>query len=93
MLYYNLYIPLAGTALQLERMRPECTLPRSVCEWLGLDWMVCVAFGDVSAQHTGRKLIWQTNMGTADLRATLGGKKRELVVTTQQMFLLLQVSE
>ena len=42
------------------------------------------------AKHNGRKLTWQTNMGTADLRCTLGGKTRELVVTTQQMLLLLQ---
>ena len=45
------------------------------------------------AKHNGRKLTWQTNMGTADLRATLGGKTRELVVTTQQMLLLLQFNQ
>lgn len=45
------------------------------------------------AKHNGRKLTWQTNMGTADLRATLGGKTRELVVTTQQMVLLLQFNQ
>jgi len=45
------------------------------------------------AKHNGRKLTWQTNMGTADLRASLGGKTRELVVTTQQMLLLLQFNQ
>ena len=45
------------------------------------------------AKHNGRKLTWQTNMGTADLRAVLGGKTRELVVTTQQMLLLLQFNQ
>jgi cullin 3 len=42
------------------------------------------------AQHSGRKLSWRTTMGSADLRCTLGGKRRELVVSTQQMLLLLQ---
>ena len=45
------------------------------------------------AKHNGRKLTWQTNMGTADMRASLGGKTRELVVTTQQMLLLLQFNQ
>ena len=51
----------------------------------------CKHFADYYlALHTGRKLTWLTNMGTADLRAELGGKKRELVVNTHQMFILLQ---
>ncbi len=39
--------------------------------------------------HTGRRLTWQTNMGTADLKATFGnGNKHELNVSTYQMFIL-----
>ncbi|XP_019157137.1 PREDICTED: cullin-3A-like [Ipomoea nil] len=40
--------------------------------------------------HTGRRLTWQTNMGTADLKATFGnGQKHELNVSTYQMCILL----
>ncbi|KAG6399901.1 hypothetical protein SASPL_141386 [Salvia splendens] len=39
--------------------------------------------------HTGRRLTWQTNMGTADLRATFGNvHKYELNVSTYQMCVL-----
>jgi len=39
--------------------------------------------------HTGRRLTWQTNMGTADLKATFGnGNKHELNVSTYQMCIL-----
>ncbi|KAI5679051.1 hypothetical protein M9H77_10001 [Catharanthus roseus] len=40
--------------------------------------------------HTGRRLSWQTNMGTADLKATFGkGQKHELNVSTYQMCVLM----
>ncbi|KAM7511343.1 hypothetical protein LguiB_010218 [Lonicera macranthoides] len=40
--------------------------------------------------HTSRRLSWQTNMGTADLKATFGkGKKHELNVSTYQMCILM----
>eukprot|EP00879_Flechtneria_rotunda_P001881 GHRR01002052.1.p1 GENE.GHRR01002052.1~~GHRR01002052.1.p1 ORF type:complete len:737 (+),score=264.98 GHRR01002052.1:271-2481(+) len=41
--------------------------------------------------HSGRRLSWQTNMGTADLKAMFqGGKeKHELTVSTYQMVILL----
>ncbi|KAL3622406.1 Cullin-3A [Castilleja foliolosa] len=40
--------------------------------------------------HTGRRLSWQTNMGTADLLATFGnGQKYELNVSTYQMCVLM----
>jgi cullin 3 len=39
--------------------------------------------------HTGRRLTWQTNMGTADLKATFGNdNKHELNVSTYQMCIL-----
>ncbi|CAK9183746.1 unnamed protein product [Ilex paraguariensis] len=39
--------------------------------------------------HTGRRLTWQTNMGTADLKATFGkGQRHELNVSTYQMCVL-----
>ncbi|KAE8663216.1 Cullin-3 [Hibiscus syriacus] len=40
--------------------------------------------------HTGRRLSWQTNMGTADIKATFGkGQKHELNVSTYQMCALM----
>ncbi|KAF7809140.1 cullin-3A-like isoform X1 [Senna tora] len=40
--------------------------------------------------HTGRRLSWQINMGTADLKATFGkGQKHELNVSTYQMCVLM----
>ncbi|MCO5592501.1 hypothetical protein L7F22_046504 [Adiantum nelumboides] len=40
--------------------------------------------------HTGRRLTWQTNMGTADLKATFGkGQKHELNVSTYNMCILM----
>ncbi len=45
--------------------------------------------------HSGRKLTWQVNMGTADLRASFAGgaKRHELTVTTYQMCILLLFNE
>ncbi|XP_047337109.1 cullin-3A-like [Impatiens glandulifera] len=41
-------------------------------------------------KHTGRRLTWQTNMGTVDLKATFGkGRKHELNVSTHQMCVLM----
>ncbi|KAK9750794.1 hypothetical protein RND81_02G222400 [Saponaria officinalis] len=40
--------------------------------------------------HTGRRLSWQTNMGTADIKATFGkGQRHELNVSTYQMCVLM----
>lgn len=40
--------------------------------------------------HTGRRLTWQTNMGTADLKATFAkNQKHELNVSTYQMCILM----
>ncbi|KAJ7943492.1 putative Cullin [Quillaja saponaria] len=40
--------------------------------------------------HTGRRLSWQTNMGTADIKANFGkGQKHELNVSTYQMCVLM----
>jgi len=42
------------------------------------------------SNHTGRKLTWQTNMGTAELRAFFPSKKHELNISTAMMCILLQ---
>ena len=42
------------------------------------------------SNHTGRKLSWLTSMGTAELRGVFGnGVKRDFVVSTHQMVVLL----
>ncbi|GAA0165905.1 ubiquitin-protein ligase [Lithospermum erythrorhizon] len=63
---------------------PICNLPTDI---LG----VCEKFKTYYlGTHTGRRLSWQTNMGTADLKATFGkGQKHELNVSTYQMCVLM----
>ena len=63
---------------------PQCNLP---AELLG----VCEKFrAYYLGTHNGRRLSWQTNMGTADLKATFGkGQKHELNVSTYQMCVLM----
>lgn len=63
---------------------PPCNLP---VEILG----VCDKFRTYYlGTHNGRRLSWQTNMGTADLKATFGkGQKHELNVSTYQMCVLM----
>ncbi|EEC78114.1 hypothetical protein OsI_17639 [Oryza sativa Indica Group] len=39
--------------------------------------------------HNGRRLTWQTNMGNADIKATFGGRRHELNVSTYQMCVLM----
>ena len=65
-----------------------CTLPREVE----------AACGEFNAYYqdtfkSGRKLTWQTGMGSADLKATFNGKKHELSVSTQHMVVLLLFNE
>ncbi|KAJ6801009.1 cullin-3A-like [Iris pallida] len=61
-----------------------CNLPEEI---LG----VCEKFRSYYlGTHTGRRLSWQTNMGTADLKATFGrNQKHELNVSTYQMCILM----
>lgn len=59
----------------------KCSLPRELevcCEEFKKFYLTA---------HSGRKLTWQTNMGSADLRAYFSGsgKKHELSVSTHQV--------
>jgi len=45
------------------------------------------------SNHNGRRITWQTNMGTAELKAQFGPKKHELNVSTYQMCILLLFNE
>ncbi|KAL9641994.1 hypothetical protein ABK040_004050 [Willaertia magna] len=46
-----------------------------------------------TTEHTGRKVTWQYNMGTGDIRANGYDKKYELNVSTFQMVILLLFNE
>lgn len=63
---------------------PACNLPAEI---LG----ICERFKSYYlGTHTGRRLTWQTNMGSADIKATFGkGQKHELNVSTYQMCILM----
>ncbi|EFJ05563.1 hypothetical protein SELMODRAFT_98006 [Selaginella moellendorffii] len=62
----------------------RCNLPTEILS-------VCDKFKTYYlSTHTGRRLTWQTNMGTADLKATFGnGARHELNVSTYQMCVLM----
>jgi len=44
-------------------------------------------------QHSGRRLQWQANMGSADLKAAFGSRKYEINVSTYLMCILLQFND
>jgi len=61
----------------------KCNLPQEVlhcCEIFQKFYL---------GNHTGRRLTWQTNMGTAELKAQFSSKRHELSVSTYQMCILL----
>ncbi|AAF22918.1 putative cullin; 66460-68733 [Arabidopsis thaliana] len=62
----------------------QCNLPAEVS-------VLCEKFRSYYlGTHTGRRLSWQTNMGTADIKAVFGkGQKHELNVSTFQMCVLM----
>eukprot|EP01116_Phalansterium_solitarium_P016027 TRINITY_DN3623_c0_g1_i1.p1 TRINITY_DN3623_c0_g1~~TRINITY_DN3623_c0_g1_i1.p1 ORF type:complete len:724 (-),score=229.24 TRINITY_DN3623_c0_g1_i1:473-2644(-) len=61
----------------------SCNLPAEILK-------CCEVFKNFYLKaHNGRRLTWQTNMGTADLKAAFQAKKHELTVSTYQMVLLL----
>ncbi|GLJ44920.1 hypothetical protein SUGI_0945710 [Cryptomeria japonica] len=67
------------------------TQPGAVCNLPAEILAVCEKFRAYYLNtHTGRRLTWQTNMGTADLKATFGKSRRhELNVSTYQMCILM----
>jgi len=61
----------------------KCTLPAEIVK-------CCEVFQKYYlSNHTGRRLTWQTTMGTGELRAFFGKKRHELNVSTHQMVILL----
>ncbi|GAV72337.1 Cullin domain-containing protein/Cullin_Nedd8 domain-containing protein [Cephalotus follicularis] len=67
------------------------TQPNATCNLPAEILGICEKFRSYYlGTHTGRRLSWQTNMGTADLKATFGkGQKHELNVSTYQMCVLM----
>ena len=64
-----------------------CNLPRE------LD-ACCEQFREYyDSAHSGRKLTWQTSMGTAEIRATFGTKKHEISCSTHQMVVLMLLND
>lgn len=64
----------------------SCTLPPEIVK-------CCEVFKKYYlSQHSGRRLTWQTNMGTAEMTARFRNK-HELIVTTHQMCILLLFNE
>ncbi|KAG7671586.1 hypothetical protein KSW81_003717 [Nannochloris sp. 'desiccata'] len=60
-----------------------CNLPREVDR-------CCEEFrAFYHSTYSGRRLTWQTGMGTAELRATFGSKRHEISCSTHQMVVLL----
>jgi cullin 3 len=66
---------------------PMCSLPSELQP-------STAAFEDYYAQkHSGRQLKWHPSMGTADLKATIRGKRVMLTVTTYQMVVLMLLND
>ncbi|KAF8399458.1 hypothetical protein HHK36_015323 [Tetracentron sinense] len=78
-------------AVQVLTMGSWPTQPSVSCNFPAEIRWVCEKFRTYYlGTHTGRRLSWQTNMGTADLKATFGkGQKHELNVSTYQMCILM----
>ncbi|KAI3882540.1 hypothetical protein MKX03_023320 [Papaver bracteatum] len=80
----TLSVQVLTTGFWPTQPRTSCILPAEI---LGL----CERFqAYYLGAHTGRRLTWQMNMGTADLKVTFGnGKKHVLNVSTYQMCILM----
>lgn len=61
----------------------KCNLPNEIIQ-------CCEVFKKYYlSNHNGRRLTWQTNMGTAEIKAHFPSRKHELIVSTYQMVILL----
>jgi len=84
--------PLGGIELNVQvlttgfwptQVATECLLPDDVQQ-------CCKVFEQFYlSSHNGRRLTWQTNMGTADLKVAFEKKRHELSVSTYQMVILM----
>ncbi|RIA93097.1 Cullin-domain-containing protein [Glomus cerebriforme] len=66
---------------------PRCNLPAELTK-------ACDSFQRFYLdRHSGRRLTWQSNMGSADIRGTFKARKHELNVSTYQMVILLMFND
>ncbi|GBB95576.1 hypothetical protein RclHR1_02570010 [Rhizophagus clarus] len=66
---------------------PRCNLPPELTK-------ACETFQRFYlGRHSGRRLTWQSNMGTADIRGSFKARKHELNVSTYQMVILLMFND
>ncbi|GFR47201.1 hypothetical protein Agub_g8881, partial [Astrephomene gubernaculifera] len=84
----DLQVQVLTTGSWPTQAQSKCNLPREL-------ETACEAFRSFYlSTHSGRRLTFQPNMGTADLRAVFGGGRRhELNVSTYQMCILLLFNE
>lgn len=84
----DLSVQVLTTGSWPTQITPKCQLPREL-------EMACEEFKNYYlSTHSGRRLTWQTSMGTADIRATFANdKKHEINVSTHQMCILLLFNE
>lgn len=80
----NLVVQVLTTGSWPTQPSVPCNLPAELS-------LLCEKFRSYYlGTHTGRRLSWQTNMGTADIKATFSkGQKHELNVSTFQMCVLM----
>jgi len=62
---------------------PKCTLPKVA------QYMIDEFTGFYLQKHSGRRLTWQTNLGTAEVRATFEKGKKEFLLHTYQMCIMM----
>ncbi|RIB05755.1 Cullin [Gigaspora rosea] len=66
---------------------PRCNFPAEITK-------ACDTFQRFYlARHSGRRLTWQSNMGSADIRATFNARKHDINVSTYQMVILLMFND
>ncbi|ORX96190.1 Cullin-domain-containing protein [Basidiobolus meristosporus CBS 931.73] len=74
---------LTSTFWPVNTSSASCMLPPEVMA-------ACQTFENFYlGRHSGRRLTWQTNLGSADIRAQFKTKKHELNVSTYQMVILM----
>ncbi|EGG25040.1 cullin C [Cavenderia fasciculata] len=82
-LTFELSVHVLTTGFWPTQNTAHCILPREILH-------CCEAFKSFYlSQHNGRLVVWQTNMGTAEIKASFPSKTHELQVSTYQMVILL----
>eukprot|EP01133_Synstelium_polycarpum_P018802 gene18802-22488_t len=84
---FDLNVHVLTTGFWPTQNAANCILPREILH-------CCEAFkAYYLSHHNGRLLVWQSNMGTAEIKAAFPSKTHELQVSTYQMVILLLFNE